>query len=158
MILSERFRVNKPKVINEIIDGEAIIVNLDNGNYYSTDKVGALIWNLMDTGLANQQIVETLAQQYTGCPDAMTEGVSQLITQLQHEGLIVPQQEGETSTHDANSQIQDQEIPAPNGEKPLFEAPVLHKYNDMQDLLLLDPIHDVDETGWPNTNPNNPTL
>jgi hypothetical protein len=22
-------------------------------------------------------------------------------------------------------------------------------YEDMQDLLLLDPIHDVDETGWP---------
>jgi hypothetical protein len=31
-----------------------------------------------------------------------------------------------------------------------FEAPVLQKYTDMQDLLLLDPIHDTDETGWPN--------
>jgi hypothetical protein len=30
-----------------------------------------------------------------------------------------------------------------------FVAPVLHKHTDMQDLLLLDPIHEVDETGWP---------
>jgi hypothetical protein len=29
----------------------------------------------------------------------------------------------------------------------------LHKYTDMEELLLLDPIHDVDETGWPNKSP-----
>jgi len=33
-----------------------------------------------------------------------------------------------------------------NGE---FRAPVLNVYADMKDLLLLDPIHDVDEVGWP---------
>ena len=38
--------------------------------------------------------------------------------------------------------------------KPLA-APVLNKYSDMQDLLLLDPIHDVDEeAGWPTNKPN----
>ncbi len=31
-----------------------------------------------------------------------------------------------------------------------FTEPTVHTYADMQDLLLLDPIHDVDETGWPN--------
>lgn len=31
-----------------------------------------------------------------------------------------------------------------------FPAPRLERYTDMQDLLLLDPIHDVDERGWPN--------
>jgi len=33
----------------------------------------------------------------------------------------------------------------------VFDAPVLHSYTDMQDVLLLDPIHDVDETGWPSS-------
>jgi hypothetical protein len=28
-------------------------------------------------------------------------------------------------------------------------VPLLRKYTDMRDLLLLDPIHDVDEQGWP---------
>jgi hypothetical protein len=27
--------------------------------------------------------------------------------------------------------------------------PVLERYTDMQELLFLDPIHDVDESGWP---------
>jgi hypothetical protein len=26
---------------------------------------------------------------------------------------------------------------------------MLQKFTDMQDLLLLDPIHEVDESGWP---------
>jgi hypothetical protein len=30
-----------------------------------------------------------------------------------------------------------------------FELPAMEKYGDMQDLLLSDPIHEVDEAGWP---------
>ena len=36
-----------------------------------------------------------------------------------------------------------------------FVAPQLHKYTDMQELLLLDPIHDVDQEGWPATTESN---
>lgn len=30
------------------------------------------------------------------------------------------------------------------------DDPVITKYTDMQEMLLADPIHDVDEGGWPN--------
>ncbi len=33
--------------------------------------------------------------------------------------------------------------------KPPFRAPSLEKYTDMEALLLLDPIHEVGQTGWP---------
>ena len=32
--------------------------------------------------------------------------------------------------------------------KKEYEAPVLECYTDMQELLLLDPIHEVEETNW----------
>jgi hypothetical protein len=35
-----------------------------------------------------------------------------------------------------------------------WSSPVLSIYDDMQDLLLLDPIHDVDESGWPAIKPD----
>ena len=38
---------------------------------------------------------------------------------------------------------------SPAAELPNFERPKLGKYTDMQDLLLADPIHEVDEQGWP---------
>jgi len=37
-----------------------------------------------------------------------------------------------------------------SAERPPFTKPELHKFTDMQDLLLFDPIHEVDESGWPN--------
>ena len=30
-----RLRINTPKIVHETIDGETVILNLDNGNYYS---------------------------------------------------------------------------------------------------------------------------
>jgi hypothetical protein len=30
-----------------------------------------------------------------------------------------------------------------------FEPPTLEHYTDMEYFLLLDPIHEVDESGWP---------
>jgi hypothetical protein len=40
----------------------------------------------------------------------------------------------------------------PSGEpspREPFAAPALNTFSDMQELLLLDPIHEVDEAGWP---------
>ena len=47
-----RYRINYPQVINETIDGEAIIINLVTGSYYSLDKTGAEVWELIERSLA----------------------------------------------------------------------------------------------------------
>lgn len=41
MLSNTPFRVNSPSVIGEVLDGEAIIVNLDSGAYYSLNGAGA---------------------------------------------------------------------------------------------------------------------
>ncbi len=139
------FRINSPNVIHEIIDGEAVLVNLQTGSYYSIDKVGAVVWDYVEKGLSTHQIVEAIAGGYHGELAQINQGVQQLFTQLQNEQLIVPSEAPSSNGHahslDGVGNGQD---------KPQFEAPVLHKYTDMEDLLLLDPIHDVGETGWPN--------
>lgn len=35
-----------------------------------------------------------------------------------------------------------------------FENPTMEKYEDMREMLLADPIHDVAETGWPKLKDN----
>jgi len=44
-MLSKKYRINESKAISETIDGEAIIVNLDTGFYYSANKTATIIWN-----------------------------------------------------------------------------------------------------------------
>ena len=142
------FQVNSPNVIHEVIDGEAVLVNLESGSYYSIDNVGAVIWDYIENGLSVSQIVDSIADRYEGNGDDIEQGVQQLFTQLQEEQLIVP-----SGAPQANGQVPPVSDAA-NGSKTPFEVPILHKYTDMEDLLLLDPIHDVDESGWPNSNPN----
>ena len=57
--------------------------------------------------------------------------------ELLAEGLIVHHELGERAPAD---------VPRSALE---FAPPRLEKYSDLEDLLVLDPIHDVDEAGWP---------
>jgi hypothetical protein len=148
---NQRFKVNTPTVTHEIIDGEAVIINLDTGNYYSLSDVGAYIWGFFEMGSSANEIRNLVLQAYDGDATHIHRSVRELLTQLQLEHLIVEidgagdvfglGQPARANNHD---------------EKPLFNPPVLHKYSDMQELLLLDPIHDVDDAGWPKPVPDLP--
>lgn len=139
------FRVNSPDVIQETIDGEVIIVNLGDGSYYSIDQVGADIWSLIEKGHTVDQIVGAINRAYVGSHEEVAQGVEQLVTQLQQEKLIVP-----SGAPQSNGQAElKPSLGQDDPNKTTFAEPELHKYTDMEDLLLLDPIHDVDEMGWP---------
>ncbi|HSE18861.1 MAG TPA: PqqD family protein [Pyrinomonadaceae bacterium] len=147
---NQRFRVNTPTVTHETIDGEAVIINLDSGNYYSLVDAGSFIWGLIEKGASPSELQNAILDTYEGDAGAVDRGVKHLLDQLQQENLIVP--------IDVAGDIDFTKIvPANNGhEKPSFNPPSLNKYSDMQELLLLDPIHDVDEAGWPKPVPDAP--
>lgn len=146
---NQRFRVNTPTVTHEIIDGEAVIINLDSGNYYSLVDEGSFIWSLVEKGASASELQNVILQTYQGDAQEIDRGVQELLAQLQQENLIVPVDEAEEA---ADLQTPNND----NHEKPLFNSPSLNKYSDMQELLLLDPIHDVDDAGWPKPNPDPP--
>ena len=144
---NQRFRINTPTVTHETIDGEAVIINLDSGNYYSLVDVGSFIWALVENGASANEVQSQVSQTYHGIPSDIDRGVQELLAQLQQENLIVP----------VNGAAEVADLPAvsSNGhDKPSFNPPLLHKYSDMQELLLLDPIHDVDDAGWPKPVPD----
>jgi hypothetical protein len=149
---NRRFGINKPTVVHETIDNEVIIIEFDSGNYYSLDKVGADVWNLIERGKPFGQIVEAISNLYRGSTEKVQNALSQLITELENENLVSAIKEMQPT--DSQSSIHnDVAAPIADKEKPEFESPILQKYSDMQELLLLDPIHEVDERGWPTAKP-----
>jgi hypothetical protein len=151
MYLHRRFRINKPTVIHEFFDKEVVIIEFNSGNYYSLDKAGADIWSFIESGANVDEIVEAITDLYKGSPTVIENAVAQLLAELQQEGLIVPDNAKES---ESTKEVKLSNKPSPGTEQPDFEVPVINKYTDMQDLLLLDPIHEVDETGWPNIKQN----
>lgn len=138
------FRANTPHVVHEIIDGEAILVNMQTGRYYSASEIGAVVWGLIEAGAPVSAIVDRVSARYRGAREEIAAGLESFLAELEREGLIVPH-EAAAAVGDGAGDGRDV---TPAGMP--FVPPVLRAYTDMEDLLLLDPIHDVDETGWPN--------
>ena len=143
---ADQYRVNSPNVIHEIIDGEAVIVNLDKGLYYSLLNTGAEIWECINEGMPKADIVSYLLTQYDSSQKEIENAVDNVISKLQTEEIIVLNLVKENTYKKIEEKIESKI-------KKEFKIPHLEKFTDMEELLLLDPIHEVDEMGWPNMAP-----
>lgn len=140
-----KLKINTPHVVHETIEGETVLLNLQNGYYYSFDGAGALVWEgLLYSG--------TLEAVYDNAPSLKehSKDINSFIEQLLEEELLVNTEFFERAP----------EVENPYENEPLvkeatenYQSPSLNKYTDLEELLLLDPIHDVDEEkGWPEAN------
>ena len=125
--------INTPQVISEIFDEEAVVAHLSNGVYYHITGAGVPIWQWIGQGLPEEQIA-TFAKQTFAEPDLAA--ITAFLAELEKEELLKRTNES-----------------APNGgsvSQPIpFAPPVMQRFTDMQELLLLDPIHEVNDEGWP---------
>lgn len=139
------YKIYGNAVIYELMDNEVIIINLDLGHYYCLRGVAADIWTNLLNNFSQQKISQAIANHFHQPLENITDLMNKFIEELRLEKLITPQ-ENVSSTEIVSAQ-------------PLFHAKtefshfLLEKYVDMKELLFLDPIHEVDEQGWPNQNP-----
>ena len=145
-----RFRINRPEVVCESFDGEVVAIHFASGNYYSLAGVAADILELLDDGYTVSEASESLARLYDGESHDIGGAVRNFVDELQQENLIVARESADVARGTGRKMSAESQGAA---EKVAFEPPRLEKYSDMQDLLLLDPIHDVDEIGWPSVLP-----
>jgi hypothetical protein len=141
----QTFECNTPGVIFERFADETILINLDAGHYYSMDPIGAVIWELLNRGLSVYRIVELVSAHYAAGTEDVGAGIRAYITRMREEKLIRPRREALVTA------AADAEMSVPAG--TAFTRPVLAKYDDMEEMLLLDPVHDVTEAGWPEPAP-----
>ena len=136
------YQVNRPDVVMESFGGETVLVQMKSGNYYSLRGSAPLIWDLIDQGSSIEDAGDFLLASHAGDEEEVRRSVRNLVDELVAESLIVP-----ATRAPPNSLRQRQLAPVEPGTP--FVPPVLERYTDMQELLFLDPIHDVDESGWP---------
>jgi CubicO group peptidase (beta-lactamase class C family) len=59
-----RYVVRSPAVVHESIDGEAVIINLESGAYFSADGAGAVAWQRIAGGASPADLAMVLAERY----------------------------------------------------------------------------------------------
>lgn len=129
------YKINEPGVVAQVVEGEALLIAFETGKYYSSADAGGLIIEAIQQGASLTRIVAAFSRAGSSA-EAIQSGVVAFVEQLVTEQLIVPSQAQPTSDWAPASML-------------TFRTPVLHTYTDLEDLLVLDPIHDVDAAGWP---------
>lgn len=137
----ETLTINAPDVVLEDFDDEIILVHLPQGAYYSVGGAGVALIRRLSRGTTRGGAVEAAQRQFAGEAEAVRASVEAWLDQMVAEALV------RTSTEVAGAPDA-----AVAGDRPRFAPPTLEKYTDLRDLLLLDPIHDVDPSGWPQRN------
>ncbi|MEZ5708941.1 MAG: PqqD family protein [Blastomonas sp.] len=128
-----RYRLNNPPVICEIVEGEVIAINLDSGVYHSLRGDAAAVWSAIIAGCDG----ETILAASLSPADAAQGALDAFVERLKSLDLIVEDQTDDTPPSP--------DIAGWNADGLGFES-----YEDMTDLLGLDPVHEADlEAGWP---------
>lgn len=120
-----------PEVAAKVVDGEAVLIHLTTGAYYSLEKVGGRIWELIDGGVPPQQIVEVVSGEYRTPVERVRADLDRLLDELRREKLVCEATDGAAaavpgSTRPASAPLE-------------YQPPALNVYRDMADLFALDP-------------------
>ena len=132
--------VDRQNVLSEILDGEAVIIDLATGRYHAAAGVGATVWAGIVSGDTIDAIMSEVERSYTGVPADAADAVRSFIDSLVATGLC--------RSSDGAAPAGDR-MPAPEGGPWPWAAPVLETHDDLADLMLIDPVHDVTARGWP---------
>ena len=53
-----------PEIVHSMMDGEVVMMSVDQGLFLGIDKIGTHIWDLLDTPVKVETLVETLVAYY----------------------------------------------------------------------------------------------
>ena len=118
----KRLKPKSESVVADVVENEAVIINVETGIYYSTEGSGGWIWSNVAIAApccaVRERLVALAGDESAGL------AFDRFLDRLQEEDLV---QISETGA--------DEPLPEPDR----YEAPGLVVYRDMKDLMALDP-------------------
>lgn len=128
--------LNDEKMFSDIADGVAIVINSETGIYYGMNGFAT---NVFENILNGADVVDILSilQSFSGVPENMEKILNEFVNILLDKELILQGEAQGKALVDPDIAVSDNFV---------LE---IKEYNDAQELLLADPIHEVKEdSGW----------
>lgn len=123
------FKPNSPDVIYQLIEGEYILLNRDNGNYFSLDNLGVFAWDCVINSIPVKVFKEAVASLSEGVSEEIIRSAINIFKEFQKEGLAVSTDKGSNDYKDFLNRIKEK---TENGEIEI--KPVkLHSYKNIQE-------------------------
>lgn len=134
-----RFEVNEELVAAKVMDGEAVIINLSTGSYYTSNDVAGTLWPLIERRSPVAAMIELLCSHYDVAPAQAAADLERLLHHLETEHIIRP----------AGAASSSPPAEGARAERQPYRAPEIEVFRDMAQLLALDPpMPDVGDIPW----------
>lgn len=137
--MRRRYALNSDHLASELVEGELVMINFDNGCYYACNEAGASLLAALNEGHSPADLVVHCSAHFAAEQTLVQREFENFVDALMAEQILklCPA----TSASAGPVRVTGSQ----------WQAPRLGRYADLQDLLLLDPIHDVAPQGWPQT-------
>ena len=77
-----------PDTVCRELDGEAVILHLESGQYYGLDPIGTRIWEMLGDHPRPRDIAAVLVSEYDVSPQQLEADLLDLLTRLAARSLI----------------------------------------------------------------------
>lgn len=133
------YEANFRDITFERLDGEVIAINLATGSYFSMSGPAADLFTLITSGHPMTKWWAELTKAFASPPDRRQCLIflENLLELRLAQGVNQAAAVGSLSLPDDYAR----------GE---WTDPKIEEFDDLQDLILVDPIHDTSNLGWPN--------
>lgn len=137
----QKYVINTAHVSSEIFGEEAVVVNFMTGKYFGMTGSAPEIWKLFESPVSCDDIM-TVCSGTNGVSDNIRQQIQDFIDILIREDLIIDAGNSGLENTPAEMLTINPEL--------LQRPPAIEVFDDLQELIVLDPIHDADpERGWP---------
>lgn len=75
-------------LFNEI-DGEVVMLSIENGEYYGMDKVGSKIWKIIETPISFKDLIKKLCETYDVTEELCRKDTQTYIFRLIEKKLLL---------------------------------------------------------------------
>jgi len=120
----EFIQPNNSQIAAKVMEGEAILINLTTGIYYSLDDVGSELWEAIVQGTSEAVLTEWVASAYDLDVAQAGTDVAGFVQALQAEEIIVAGTDGSA-------------VPAAG--QATYAPPSFERFDDMAEMFALDP-------------------
>lgn len=74
----------------QVADGEAVLLDIESGEYFALNTVGSRIWELCDGTRSSADIVSVICAEFDVAEDVAAPDVGEILGELEQVGLLVP--------------------------------------------------------------------
>ena len=134
----DNYCLNSASISIERLNGEIIMISFESGDYFSCFGVGSDVLTLISQRASTAQIKKELFNKFQS--EFQVDQVNSFIIECLNENIII------LNSHETNLDV---ELPD-DYDKSKWNVPLLEKFSEYNDLLLIDPIHESSLEGWPN--------